>query len=455
MVGDGCSDSCAIEGTCENPLNFTDLAIPDGDQLNVHGFLPRRDGTVEGSCGGSGAEMVFRYRAPGAGVLRYGIASHDESAVAYARTDCSDASSELRCGVRSVAQTILTTGAADYNIVVDSAGQSGSEYVLGVYFAPYRREGQSCDASVLRCGPGLLCAGGECVVDQPPTLANPRALRGGSDGGDLIVLGTVTDDFQAGFAVQFFDGQNELLDLGLEDPRWREDVKHLIIPFSWPVPRPTGGSYEAWGAREGFLAEHPEVASVAIGVMDQNHVSEMVSVAFEVQPEKLAGQACEKEIPLDRCSEGLWCWDSPRGSTCQHPAVIRATACAAAPLVAVGSSTVLNASGESMWEPTDACWESMDKEVYPEGLARLVLDADVATLRLHTIHGETRSTTLLSLYSGCGESAPPLGCDHYGDLAGNPAQRSDLTLHDVPAGEYLIVVDVLGGGDYGLTVSAE
>lgn len=457
-VGDGCSDTCALEGTCANPLDFLTQAVPEGDQLNVHGFLPRRDGSVEGSCGGKGAELVYRYRVPGAGIFRFGVASGNDQAVAYARTDCTESESEMECGLSGAPQTITTTGATEYHIVVDGAGQEGTEFVLAIYFSPYRQEGESCDATVLLCAPGLLCAGRKCVVDGAPTIANPRALRGGASGGDLVLVANGTDDYSvyAGFAVQLFDQADQLLDLAIDDPRWNAELKHLVVPFGGTEPSPAGSSFQAWGVREGLLADYPEIAHVRLGIKDRNNLSEMLPTTLAHQPERQHGEACERDVPLDRCAAGFWCWESARGTTCQAPAVLRAAACAGSAIVVINSSTVLAAPGPSLWEPPDSCWESQPAEQgLPEGLARLELEADVATLRITTDHASTRSSTLLSLFSGCGETAPPLVCDHHMNEPIFTSGASEVIMESVPAGSYLIAVESTGGLDFGLTVSAE
>jgi len=87
----------------------------------------------------------------------------------------------------------------------------------------------------------------------------------------------------------------------------------------------------------------------------------------------------------------------------------------------------------------------------PEGVARLHLAKAASTLTITTALPETTSDTILYLLPACAAAdATPLGCND--DATGF---SSTLTLTNVPAGDYAIVVDMAqpAGGRFGVQVS--
>ncbi len=134
------------------------------------------------------------------------------------------------------------------------------------------------------------------------------------------------------------------------------------------------------------------------------------------------------------------------------------------------------AAGPSLFEPPTGC--TVPSAVYrPESLLSLSLVADVSTLTLSTATPETDFDTILYVLPSCtplptsatdlaetdggavtsgidSGAIAALGCN---DDVDGQGYASTLVLNNVPAGNYIVVVDSFGyqGGHYGLTISIQ
>lgn len=450
--GDGCASDCTWDGTCDAPLDFFDHAVEERGQFNIRGMLPNRDGLLEGSCGQfpQGSEMVYRYRAPADGELSFAVGSFDESTVVYTRRSCSDSASERNCIPQGVPRLLTMKAGEELFLVVDgpSSGEDGT-YVLSAQFFPYKGEGETCNPGQT-CQAGLDCINRTCVKILPPELHDATALRGGEDQADLVILATAADRVGnvTAFRLRFLDAVGQAIDLGLEGPLWDPESRTLGAAFDSRSAYRTqpGVPFRAWKTLPGMLDEHPEIVSVGVRVSNQGVSSDELIVGLEMQPARGQGEACGFPEPSDRCLGELLCWEDSEGegARCESLQDLRRAACLSAPVLEGSGSVAGIRDRRSLWDPPAACWDP----TYPEhlmgdglydGLVRLSLATDAARLTLSTDNFETRTGSIMYLFSGCGEVELALACDHLGGTTFNLG--STLILEEVPAGEYLVVVD--------------
>lgn len=470
VSGDGCASDCTWDGTCDAPLDFFEHAVEERGQFNVRGMLPNRDGLLEGSCGQfpHGSEMVYRYRAPAEGQLSFAVGSFDEETIVYTRRSCSDATSQLNCSVQGKPRLLSMKSGEELFLIVDgpSSGEDGT-YVLSAEFIPRKGEGESCGPGHI-CQSGLDCINRTCVKILPADLHDATALRGGEEHTDLVILATAADRVGnvTAFRLRFLDAQGEAIDLGSNDPFWDPESRTLATAFDQRSQGQTqpGVSFRAWKTLPGLLGEHPEIVSVGVRVSNQGVPSEELIVGLEDQPVRSQGEDCGFPEPSDRCLGELLCWErgEGEGASCEDLADLRRAACLSAPVLEGSGSVAGEMERRSLWDPPAACWdpsvpERLRGNGLQESLVRLSLQTHTTRLKVSTDDPETSSMgTLVYLYSGCGESAPPLACDHTG---GEILWGSTLVLNDVPAGDYLVVIDSGrpggGSGRFRLEVEAE
>ena len=139
---------------------------------------------------------------------------------------------------------------------------------------------------------------------------------------------------------------------------------------------------------------------------------------------------------------------------CTSASAVRSLKLAAAPLLdpsrgpAQAFGTV---EGVSLWDAPIGCVGN-DAVGRPESVARLHLAAAVSELVLTTALPETDFDTAVYLIpAGAATSATALGCND--DEKG---YSSALTLSNVPAGDYTVVIESIQrrGGHFGLSVTA-
>ena len=130
----------------------------------------------------------------------------------------------------------------------------------------------------------------------------------------------------------------------------------------------------------------------------------------------------------------------------------RTYVCGRAPQIPLLENTgrlTLRAEGASLWDPPAGC-AALDPVNRPEAVARLRLTSPVDRLVISTAQPGTTFDTVLYLLPACG--GEPVACN---DDAAATAY-SELSLSNVAAGEYYLVVDAWAqGGVVELTVRTE
>jgi hypothetical protein len=180
-----------------------------------------------------------------------------------------------------------------------------------------------------------------------------------------------------------------------------------------------------------------------------------VAATLSAQPLSPSAQTCDPH-GLVGCYQGYACSPGIMGvkNLCGGLAALQATKCAAAPHAS--NDGVLagwgSAAGASLWDPPAGCAFGSETN-RPESLVALTLSRAVSTLTLSTALPETTFDTVLYVLPTCATtSSTALGCNDDAD-----GFASTLTLQDVAAGTYYVVVDSATdeGGQFGLSLSAQ
>jgi hypothetical protein len=202
-----------------------------------------------------------------------------------------------------------------------------------------------------------------------------------------------------------------------------------------------------------FPAEVPKISVLATDSSGRSGAP--VTASVTTQPMHGAGQPCDA-YGIVACTVGNVCSPGLVGATnaCGALPSLQTAKCSAAPLTTTG--TVLagwgTARGVSLWDPPAGC-ASGDSIGRPEGIVMLTLSHEANILTVSSATPETNFDTILYVVPACAaSSAAALGCND--DSQG---YSSTVTLTNVPAGTYTIVVDSAGaqGGQFGITISEQ
>ena len=231
-IGNSCTDipvggclldlDCAAEAACVAQLCVVPpsscdlaLALPAGNDLHVEGTTEGAPQNLEGSCGGSGGEVVYVLDLAADAFIDATVSGFDS--VLHIRSVCDNDATEFACnhdaappgGVGS-AFSNLSLAAGQYFLVVDSFGGLGGAFALDVSIRPDCPSGAgnycgdvglgqdasglyACDAGVYvqseQCALG--CAAGACVlVPSAGTCGDPRMVPAGAH---VVIAGDSRD----------------------------------------------------------------------------------------------------------------------------------------------------------------------------------------------------------------------------------------------------------------------
>lgn len=482
LDGDGCSSTCELEGSCENPIDWRSVRFVNefGDDQYDFDFRPF-DVPGQGSCGSDGKKMVIRYEAQTSGRLAYFFMSN-RRATLFVRKDCNVLESQIprTCvGESSNVVDLPVEGGDVLYFVIEKLDDRASEMTLAMREFPYKQEGQACNLPAplnpyeSRCAPGLTCfdlaSPGICVENEAPVLDSVRALRGGFEEGDLVVL---------------FEGRDTNGDaLSLHGYAYDEGGDPIeIVQDAWKGERPSNWvalsmkntfigsqtSFQGMAAARMRLVQFPQMHTIQIGVEDRaGAASTLVEVEIEEQDVAGADEPCDPAWLRNRCDTGLTCYgDENSEPTCRSLATLRSAQCAHAPEVELGTvlqgRIILSEAGPAGWIAPSSCFTdplqiSKRSETDPPlVLGRLSLDRARTNVTIGTPQLPGRNLdTVVMLYPGCGITEEALACND-----DRPGGNGDGMLHfDVlEAGEYLIVANILRPSpafDWRLLVTAD
>ncbi len=323
--------------------------------------------------------------------------------------------------------------------LLDAAGHASAEVTATPTVVPVRAMGEACDVAFLRdrCSDGLGCRGepAVCAEGLAPELERFAYLLTES-GAHVLFAGPEPEDDLEAITVEFLDATGNPAPLDLDNDGTPESTSMELPAVGLAVD----GTFfaEMWSA-PGFEALSPKLAATARD--SHGHVGARVEASAAPIPRRSNGQSCDPR-GFDTCAVGSVCSPGRVGATnnCQAPAGLRATDCNAAIVVNAGPEEAIvygAAGGASLWDPPAGCTPNVSTG-RPEGIVRIHLGSPAATLALSTVGDGTTFDTVMSVLLACGAGAePPLACGDDSEFGG----YSVLELTNVPAGDYLVVVD--------------
>lgn len=328
--------------------------------------------------------------------------------------------------------------------LLDARRLASSTLRVAVTTQPVVALGGACDSAQLsnRCAPTLACRG------TPPTCQEgsaPEITKAGyyqdELGTRILVASTDPDEDVASCTVTFLDsgGAPTLVDLdGLGDD---SPVSSITLPTT---AIPSSGKYLLRFDVVSAFAE--QVGRVALVVNDAaGHRSAPVEATLAAAPLRMAGESCDPR-GFERCPTGGACAPAasdPSTGTCVDMTTARSAACTVAlTLEPLAGSTTLRSriKAPSLWDPPSGC-SSGDPEGMPEAVVKVVLGRPVRRLVLSTDHAFTSFDTTLYALESCTAEPRIAWCNDDQVAAVARPQLAVLTLSDLPAGTYYVVVD--------------
>jgi hypothetical protein len=199
---------------------------------------------------------------------------------------------------------------------------------------------------------------------------------------------------------------------------------------------------------------------VATPIDAAGHTGPAKTVNPTALPTRAAGQSCDAR-GFDTCLPDLICTPRLLSSTmnkCVAAATVRTAECTAAPVLnatTTGAKYSGVTKGTSLWDAPAGC-SSADPKGRPDAIVKVHLATRTNKLTLTTVSASTNFDTALYVLQGCPTStAGALGCND--DTPNGSTAASTLELADMPAGDYLVVIDSFNevGGAFELTATVE
>ncbi|MEN9797349.1 MAG: hypothetical protein RL653_1045 [Pseudomonadota bacterium] len=370
-----------------------------------------------------------------------------ETALATRKT-FTDARVTLR-GVLGRAPTTATVRVA----LVDSKGQLSE--LRDVPLTPQQelQLGEPCDKTLVqnRCPPSTACRGtpAACAEGTAPTVS--KLVYAASDAGVVLIRWTgadADDDIQQlEFTFRDASGQPILADLDGDGTPEANQYVHDVTGTS------VAGKFT--GALDPSASVAESVPQLAVKPKDEAGNDGTVTTApLSTIVTRNVGSACDP-LGADACKAGSVCFPGVVGvsNACQQLATARRRRCDTAPLLDISAGKLValdRVEGSSAWTPS--CAESVPS---PEGVVKLKVSEELASLTLTTDGSGTTFDTVLTVLSGtaCEAATTVEGCND--DAAGVTTVGSTLQLSNVAPGTYFVVIDSLKpeGGDFVLRAS--
>jgi hypothetical protein len=338
--------------------------------------------------------------------------------------------------------------------IEDEAGGRSATKTQDIALQATRGPNEACDPTKL----ADRCADGQGCVGTPPTCqpgGPPELVRVGYFGGNaprMIFQGTEPDEDIDEISVEFLDaaGDGKTVNLGSEE---NPDMSSGIT-----IDAKSGADGASFSVSsepiKGFETLSPKIAAT---VSDSHgHHSARVVAAATSLPVRSVGQACDY-TGFDTCTSGNVCAPglASTPNKCSGATSLRTKKCSdgAALDPAKGNTKSFGTTnGASLWDAPAGCVPN-DATGRPESAVRLHLAAAAATLIVSTALPETDFDTAVYVVKGCAASSSgALGCND--DVRG---YSSTLTLNNVPAGDYTIIIEAVQprGGHFGVSVEVK
>lgn len=316
----------------------------------------------------------------------------------------------------------------------------GAAAALGLWVVACSSAGGGTSSGIVSRGDAGTGAEADAGPIGPPQIER-MAYYAGARGPRLLIRGVDREPADLlTLRLEFLDAQGApvLVDLGSGTP----DTSDLLVNAMATLE--DGVFLVDMQSALGFDAQVKAIAATPRGRPGKG-LRQVATLG--TPPERAIADTCD--VVFDACASGGICAPSGAAHRCLDGAQVRATRCTAASVLAVGGSLVGSTGDVSFWEPPLGC-VSAEARGGPEGLATLHVAEPTAELTISTDSPDTDFDTVLSIYAGCG--AEPLACND-----DDAPPRSKITLRDVAAGDYLVVVDSIGakGGHYRLSATSK
>jgi cysteine-rich repeat protein len=337
--GDGCDSNCAEEvGLCTDVIDFRQESTYQAPWRIVTGTLPRGGvSRAEGSCGGEGPEVVYKYRTNQPGYMVFAAADAEgyilDGVSVYVMKDC-DLATEVACAANDQGGIEMEVEADnEFYIVIDSIDPLGSDldYLLVVAYYPLVERGEECDPDGEEniCRTGLVCKGNPATCqDGTPPVIQKAALYHGTDPGYIIAEGTDPDEDIVAFTYETLDAQGNPINAVDTNLDGSYDGSSITLSAA-AVAQATFGMFGVFGNGDGtWLAALPTywsmlglaivdpsapVAGIRLTLID---AAGLQNEPYVVYPPRVVeeGGACDND-GYTVCDEGLLCKGNPL--TCQ------------------------------------------------------------------------------------------------------------------------------------------
>jgi len=337
--------------------------------------------------------------------------------------------------------------------LIDGRDQASDEVEVEIVPQSQVALGDACDPKNIddRCAVGQSCTGkpSVCTDGVAPTIAELKYLHGPV----ILTRGTDPDDDVSLVHVEFLDANNKPVII---------DSDLMITTFDYPAANaPLSGIF--WEQQNPTAPVEKLVSRVRVTAIDSlGHQSAPSTANLSNVTRAGDGITCDPRgfiacIPDYVCAPGP-SGPSPVTGRCTKLKTARTAECTADAKLDPEKGITVTAGridGVSLWDPPAECTnpENLD---FPEASVSLHLANAVSKLTVTTQRPETDVDTVLYLMPACAsDTSTALGCNDDGVDGGG--YTSTITLSDVPAGDYTIVVEAgrPAGGSFGLSVTAE
>lgn len=325
--------------------------------------------------------------------------------------------------------------------LTDATGLVSDEQILAITEQPVVARGSTCDPLFLenRCEPGLGCRGMPAVCDEglAPQVTKLGFFRG-ANGPTILVDGTEPEDDLAAVRFQFQNAQGQPISIDSDG-----DGTPDLASFEQPANNLAVDGLFLMRLQSGVGLDTQVGKLVATPIDEAGHTGMPKVIAPTTLPVRMLGQTCDPK-GFDVCAPTLSCSPGIIGATsnkCASAAPMRTAQCTAAPVLeptAGGNVVMGTAEGGSLWDAPSGC-ASADPVGRPEGVVILRLADRADRVRLSTVGSGTSFDTVLYAMPGCpNDTADSLACS---DDAPMGAGASELVLENLPAGDYVVVID--------------
>jgi hypothetical protein len=332
-----------------------------------------------------------------------------------------------------------------------SASQTAALTVQGV-----ESQGGMCDTTEVanRCADGLSCAGTPptCQAGVAPALTQVAYYGGTTTQTAELFIGSDPDEDLQSILVNFLDGNGNSIKVDLSGDGTSPPVSSDLVDartalgqsfFFQNNPTPT------------FPSLVPRISATPIDSFGRSGKPVVANVGAPVI--RAPGLSCDA-YGITGCAVGSACSPGLIGATntCTAVTTLQSNKCStASPAATTGVLAGWGVTkGVSLWDPPAGC--TLPTEVgRPEAIVKLTLAKAVNTLTISTAEPETNFDTILYVLPACANtSAQALGC---ADDSPGQGVASTVTLNDVAAGTYAIVIDSGSpqGGQFGLSVTMQ